>query len=150
MGSLPHPARMGGSTDKEEMEQTRAIDVTLIDRLRSCKDSKPKQMPAGHPQAVELGGSLATSCKAGMSASRRSVSYSIAADVARVSRKRLVAELTLQPQTPRRKVHVPVEVVKSQRSVSSPPAVSAHPRMPTYMKASPQRDASTIAPECDW
>lgn len=70
----------------------------------------------------------------------------------------VVPEMDLRPQTPKRCVHVPVEVVNKQRPASLPPMLQSPPmvktptHMPVYMKSSWgfNRSACTLAPELSW
>lgn len=138
------PARTKNySQDLEQLDSTRRIDPSLIEKLRfgATGDSST---------ARQVGQTVGQHGSSTGNARRRVVSYGVAADVRRAARKRLVAELQVQPHTRQQPVHVPVEVMSNRRAASLPPICNVQPRGFSYMKPNPSRSASTIAPEINW
>lgn len=126
----------GSTVDKEDLDSTLPIDTSLVQKLRSATQSK------------RLKGSPASSAP---SAKRRSVSFGVATNASRTAAKRLVAEPQPQPQTPRRQVNVPVEVISDRRATSLPPVVApARAAAPHHFQLGARRGKTALAPEVDW
>jgi hypothetical protein len=121
----------GFKATPEELDCTRQVDASLIERLRCATQSQ--QLKGG------------TVCSA-PSAKRRSVSYGVAPDTSSRGGKRLVAE----PRTPRRQVSVPVEVIGDRRATSLPPVAAPARVAPHHFQLGAQRGKSVLVPELDW